>query len=158
MAVNRYQRHVLVLPEDDANRQIANGFELKASTRQLQILTEVGGWTRVCDAFVNDHIRGMEKYPGRHIILLVDFDENAGRLDQVRNDIPEHLRDRVFVIGAFSTPEELRKAGLGTYESIGGALADDCRDGTAIAWEHELLRHNEGELNRLRESVCDILF
>jgi hypothetical protein len=64
----------------------------------------------------------------------------------------------VFIIGAFSTPEALRRAGLGSYEAIGGALADDCRNGTKSVWEHELLRHNEGELNRLRESVCDFLF
>ena len=28
MSVNKYQPHVLVLPEDDANRQLANGFLL----------------------------------------------------------------------------------------------------------------------------------
>jgi len=26
MSPNQYQPHILVLPEDDANRQIANGF------------------------------------------------------------------------------------------------------------------------------------
>jgi hypothetical protein len=28
MSVNKYHPHVLVLPEDDANRQLANGFLL----------------------------------------------------------------------------------------------------------------------------------
>lgn len=28
MSVNKYKPHVLVLPEDDANRQLANGFLL----------------------------------------------------------------------------------------------------------------------------------
>jgi hypothetical protein len=45
MSVNRYQPHVLVLPEDDANRQMANGFLLDQylSTRKIQVLEEVDG-------------------------------------------------------------------------------------------------------------------
>jgi hypothetical protein len=31
MSVNKYLPHVLVLPEDDANRQMANGFFLDQS-------------------------------------------------------------------------------------------------------------------------------
>jgi hypothetical protein len=31
MAVNRYKPHIYVVPEDDANRQIANGFLLHPS-------------------------------------------------------------------------------------------------------------------------------
>lgn len=33
MSVNRARPHVLVLPEDDANRQIAVGFELESTGR-----------------------------------------------------------------------------------------------------------------------------
>ena len=41
MSVNVYNPHVLVLPEDDANRQIANGFLLEPSIkhRNIQVLT-----------------------------------------------------------------------------------------------------------------------
>jgi hypothetical protein len=44
MSVNKYQPHILVLPEDDANRQLANGFVLDQSvaTRNIQVLEEVG--------------------------------------------------------------------------------------------------------------------
>lgn len=39
--------HVLVLPEDDANRQLANGFLLDGflSGRQMLVLEVAGGWT-----------------------------------------------------------------------------------------------------------------
>jgi hypothetical protein len=158
MAVNKYLPHIFILPEDDANRQLAIGFNLKVPSRQLQVLTEAGGWARVRDTFVSDHIKGMEKFPQRHMVLVVDFDDNPGRLDQVKQGIPDHLHDRVFVIGSLSTPEALRQAGLGSYETIGSALAGDCRDGVAVTWEHELLQHNESELARLRESICDVLF
>lgn len=158
MTVNKYLPHVFVLPEDDANRQLATGFTLNISTRQLQVLAPAGGWTRVRDAFVSNHVSAMERNKNRFMILLVDFDENMGRLDQVKSKIPENLQDRVFVLGALSTPEALRQAGLGAYEAIGSLLANDCRNGTQEVWGHDLLQHNEGELTRLRNSVCDFLF
>lgn len=45
MSVNFYKPHVLVLPEDDANRQIAIGFLLDPGLKQrnIQILTPSGG-------------------------------------------------------------------------------------------------------------------
>jgi hypothetical protein len=43
--INKYQPHVIVLPEDDANRQIGNGFLQVPSlqARRIQILPEAGG-------------------------------------------------------------------------------------------------------------------
>jgi hypothetical protein len=37
-------------------------------------------------------------------------------------------------------------------------MARDCREETEETWGHELLRHNAGELARLREQVRPILF
>ena len=37
MSKAKYQRHVWVLPEDDANRQIAQGFTLEASVKARNI-------------------------------------------------------------------------------------------------------------------------
>jgi hypothetical protein len=43
MSVNKYLPHVLVLPEDDANRQLATGFEIEVKhTRRIQVLVEAG--------------------------------------------------------------------------------------------------------------------
>src|SRR5882757_3105987 len=110
---NKFLPHLFVLPEDDANRQVATGFELAlSSTRQVRVLTEAGGWARVGECFVSDHISPMRKFKTRFMILLVDFDEKMSRLDHVKGKIPDDLQDRVFVLGAFSTPEALRKAGL----------------------------------------------
>lgn len=158
MSVNAYLPHVLVLPEDDANRQIANGFVLSVSTRQIQVLKEVGGWSSVRDRFTSDQRRSMEGNPNRFIVLLVDFDGDQNRLQAMKDVVPDHLKDRVFVLGAFSEPEALRQAGLGPYEGIGRALAEDCRTGANDTWGHPLLHHNEPELGRLRQQVRPILF
>lgn len=46
MSINKYKAHLLVLPEDDANRQMANGFILdpNLNERVIQVLPPVGGW------------------------------------------------------------------------------------------------------------------
>ncbi len=159
MSVNKYRPHVLVLPEDDANRQVANGFLLDRSlrTRNIQVLEEVGGWTQVLAGFNSDHILGMDRFPERRMVLLIDFDGNRNRLNDAKAAIPDRMKDRVFILGALTEPEDL-KVDLGTYETIGLAMAKDCREETDTVWGHDLLRHNESELDRLREHVGQILF
>ncbi|MGO9172885.1 MAG: hypothetical protein ACLP7P_13115 [Rhodomicrobium sp.] len=158
MSVNRYKPHVLIIPEDDANRQLANGFVLNISVGQVQIEPVARGWRHVCEIFVADHAPLMDKFENRFIVLLIDFDGDGNRLQKVQQQIPASLTDRVFILGAQTEPEELKQAGLGSYEDIGRTMAEDCQNGTQTVWAHELLRHNEGELNRLREAVCAILF
>jgi hypothetical protein len=149
----------MVLPEDDANRQLANGFLLDdALSTQIQVLEEAGGWIKVLDDFKSAHVAEMDRYPSRFMVLLIDFDGQERRMNEMTAKVPERLRPRVFIIGARTEPEDLKKAGLGSYESIGSDLARDCREETEKTWGHELLRHNEGELVRLRESVRRILF
>jgi hypothetical protein len=108
-------------------------------------------------SFKSDLTAGMEMYPKRFIVLLIDFDDDRGRLDFVKAEIGE-LIDRVFILGCLSEPERLKSAGLGSYETIGQAMARDCRYDRNDTWGHALLRHNEAELMRLRERVRPILF
>ena len=160
MSVNRYQPHVLVLPEDDANRQLANGFiqDQDVSTRRIQVLEPAGGWMRVLECFKSDHVRAMETCPLRSMVLLIDFDGKKDRMNLAKEVIPSHLTERVFVLGVLTEPEDLRKASLGSYETIGRAMAKDCREETDTTWGHDLLRHSAGEIGRLRDSVRPFLF
>lgn len=159
MSINKYQPHVLVLPEDDANRQLANGFVLDHSLRirKIQVLEEVGGWTEVLARFSSDHIWAMDRFPERRMVLLLDFDGDESRLGHVRAAIPDRLAERVFVLGTRTEPEDL-KHHFGSYETTGLRLAQDCREGRETAWGHDLLRNNKGELDRLNEHVRSILF
>ena len=91
MTVNRYRNHILVLPEDDANRQLAIGFGLGVNSRQIQVLPEAGRWLNVCSTFNSQHIKSMQKYPKRHLVLLLDFDEDPLRAAQVRSGVPDDL-------------------------------------------------------------------
>jgi hypothetical protein len=160
MSVNKYLPHVLVLPEDDANRQLANGFVLEIDqslTRCIQVLPVARGWTDVLERFKSDHVAGMGHYRDRFMVLLIDFDGQEDRLREAKAEIPEHLTERVFILGVLTEPQALKPM-LGSYETIGGAMAKDCREDTDRIWGHDLLRHNAGELDRLREQVRPILF
>jgi len=161
MSVNKDLPHILVLPEDDANRQLANGFWQEVDwnrQRKMQVLPEVGGWSEVLSHFNSQHVAGMDRWPARFIVLLIDFDGRQDRLDNAKAAIPERLAERVFVLGAWDEPEDLGRSGLGSYEKIGADMARDCREETDVVWGHELLRHNRAELDRMREHVRSILF
>jgi len=87
VSVNNHKPHVIVLPEDDANRQIANGFLLDPSIklRNIQVLNPAGGWGKVLDRFLDDHVAELRKWPQRHLVLLIDFD---GLLTHAPNSSP----------------------------------------------------------------------
>jgi hypothetical protein len=160
MSVNKDLPHVHVLPEDDANRQLAIGFLLAISwnrQRQMQVLSVAGGWREVLNLFEDVHVKAMDRWPDRLMVLLIDFDNVEDRLWDAKARIPERLTDRVFILGVLSEPEDL-KADLSRYEEIGLAMAKDCREGTNATWGHGRLRHNAGELDRLRQHVRPILF
>ncbi len=83
--------------------------------------------------------------------------EAGGWGADAKQRIPERLSHRVFTLGAWTEPERL-KSRLGSYETIGRAIAKDCREDTDTTWGHRLLRHNDGEVGRLRRYVRPILF
>ncbi len=161
MGANEFRPHFFVLPEDDANRQIANGFAKYLSesvSRSLVILAEAGGWLSALEQFDRDHVADMRRVTKRLMVLLIDFDNDRERLGWVKRKIPQDLADRVFVLGAFREPEDLETALGSSFEAIGSALAEACRENVHGDWAHELLLHNSGELARLREHVRPILF
>ena len=160
MSVNKYEPHILILPEDDPNRQLANGFLLNESvlTARIQVLPVAGGWIKVLETFCVSYASTMDRYPARLIVLLIDFDGNSDRLADAMAKVPSHLIDRVFVLGTLTEPEDLKSAKLGSYETIGSALAKECHEESNTVWGHKLLRHNAAEIDRLRPHAMPILF
>ena len=161
MSVNVYKPHVLVLPEDDADRQIANGFLLDPSVkiRNIDVLKPSGGWGKVLGSFNDDHVNGLRKYPHRHLVLLIAFDGQVeARRAQFVEQFPDDLRDRVFLLGTRNEPEPLRKQCGDSLENIGKQLAGECYRDEAILWSHEFLEHNAKERQRLNDKVKSILF
>ncbi|WP_414548754.1 hypothetical protein [Anabaena sp. CCY 0017] len=160
MSINKNKPHLFILPEDDANRQIANGFiqDLNVNARAIQILPIANGWKKVVDKFMNDHVRKMRQYPQSMMVLLLDFDECEDRLIYVESHIPEDIKNRVFVLGVQSNPESLKRDIQKSFETIGESLATDCSENKNELWGHPLLIHNKTELERMIVSVKPFLF
>jgi hypothetical protein len=161
MGLNKFLPHVMVLPEDEADRQLANGFYKcidPARQGQLRILTPAGGWSEALKEFKSEHAPMMDRFPQRLMVLVIHYDGVLDRQDRAKACIPEQLQDRVFIIGVAIEPQDLGKGGMGLYEDIGAKLATDCREQTRETWNHQQLRHNSSELDRLFERVRPILF
>lgn len=161
MSVNNHRPHVLVLPEDEANEELVNGFLLDPSIklRSIQVLPCAGGWSKVLDSFVANHIAGLRQFKDRHLVLLVDFDDHVKeRTALFIAAIPLDVADRVFLLGPKTEPEPLRKQLGVSREHIGKTLAAECLHDEDTTWQHNLLVHNATERARLNDKVKGILF
>jgi len=160
MSANKFEPHLLVLPEDDANRQLVNGFitSPNLNIRAIQVLPVAGGCEIAVRNFLNEEVPKLPKYTQRRFLLLIDFDVDSERWNKISKQIPGDVSERVFVLGILSEPEQL-KAMLGmNYEKIGESLANECYRNERNLWAHKLLAHNAAELIRLNESVRSFLF
>lgn len=156
MSANKYDHHLLVIPEDDANRQIMTGFNThrNVNSRQIQVEPVADGWLKAFETFQSDHVRKMGELDKRHVLILIDFDNHPERLEKAKEYIPETLRDRVFVLGCLSEPEEIRSATGMSKEELGEALADACLSGLGDVWKNPILAHNQVELERMKNTIC----
>lgn len=159
--MNKYKDHVYVIPEDDADRQIADGFVLhhRIDSRQIQVMPIARGWPNVLSSFRDEYIQILRNNPRSHVVMIIDFDGHTDdRRAKFENEVPEQLRARVFVVGAKDTPEILKNSLKLSFEKIGIALAVDCDEDTTEHWDHEQLRHNDAERKRLVQTVKPFLF
>ena len=155
---NRYLAHLQILPEDDANREIVNGFlkENRLIQRRIQVLPVAGGWGKTITRI---EACQLERFSERRLLLLIDFDDDVtGRNQLVRDNIPEQIKNRVYYLGVRSEPEKLRNSCKMSFETVGNTLAAECAEGKYRLWKHELLAHNEAELSRLLIDVRPFLF
>jgi hypothetical protein len=165
--MNKYDRgpHVVIVPEDDANRDLVNGFlkHQNINHRGASVLRKTGGWTKLLNNF---DFNSLKTNPQRRVILLVDFDnydkKSIAKIDQRKTEIlakiPDELRERFYLLGVYSEPEKLKSSCQMSYEKIGTTLATECADETYKLWNHELLQHNDPELARLSQDVKSFLF
>jgi hypothetical protein len=154
VSVNRVLPHLLILPEDDAERQIAVGFHLEFPTRQIQVMPVAGGWGKALKLATEDYANHLRRYPEARLAVLIDMDgDPPSRLQRASEGVPEDIRERLFILGPAKEPEDLSRAGFGALEEIGRQLGRECRDGDTALWDDEQLRHNRGEADRLRAQM-----
>jgi len=160
MSPNDERPHVLILPEDDANRQLAVGFEMcfRVKRRTLQVLPVAKGWSKALRKLNNDLIPTLKNIPDRHIVVLIDCDGKPERIKTALGGIPEDVKDRVFIFGTQSEPENLKKQMRKSLEQIGQDFAHECAGVEGKLWQHEEIEHNGPELKRAKKKLNDFLF
>lgn len=162
MSINRHLPHLLVIPEDAADRELANGAlkNLNVNGRAVQVMPFVGGWPKFENELKSDYIHRLQTYPNGRLLLLVDFDDQGeARRDRVRSWVPNDLHSRVYILGAAKDPEELKRAlENSSLESIGDALLEGCPEGVNEHWNSPQLHHNKTELTALLEDGRSYLF
>ncbi len=82
---NKYRPHVVLIPEDDANRQLALGFRNHAAVADtvMDIMGPAGGWSKVLDVFECEYIPYLRKYHNAHLLLTFFRLLNLHILDHV---------------------------------------------------------------------------
>ena len=159
--MNSYAPHVYVIPEDRRDEQIAHGFVLRHQVKntRIHVVRPAGGWPKVLETFRDEYIPKLRDSQYAHVVMLIDFDGQVEqRTAMFEREIPEELKTRVFVVGSKQDPETLKKELKIGFEEIGKSLANDCDAGTAELWDHEQLRHNDAERQRLVQTVKPFLF
>lgn len=159
--MSKYGGYLYVIPADDADRQLADGFVLhhRVDNRRVQVMPPAGGWRYVLKTFQDEYVQKLRQNSKAHVVMLIDFDDCfEERRDEFENQIPDDIKARVFVVGPKYTPETLKGALNKSFEKIGISLADDCDAGTEALWDHEQLRHNEADRQRLVQTIKPFLF
>ena len=159
--MNKNKPHLYVIPEDDRDRQLADGFVLhdRVDTRRVQVMPPAGGWSYVLKTFQREYVKMLRGNPQAHVVMIIDFDGDfENRRKEFDQAVPDEIKARVFVVGPKHTPELLKSKLNRDYEQIGTALADDCDAGETALWEHEELNHNDPDRQRLIQTVKPFLF
>ena len=166
MGANIYQPHLLILSEDDAYRDLANGFvgHSAIAIKKIQVDQPAGGWLKLLNAFTQNHVRDMETYTHRHVLMLLDLDGNSNRYrDDILPKIPANIYNRFFVLSCKDEAENLKSdMGRGKWEQMGEQLAESCHNDAYgrlnSPWLLPQLDHNRIELARLGSTVRPFIF
>lgn len=159
--MNRYAPHVYIIPEDDRDRQLVDGFILhdQVKSQRVQVMPPSGGWHEVLKTFKAEYIHRLRDDQKGHVVMLIDFDGHyADRRKEFEDEIPDDLKQRVFVVGSKVTPEDLKNELANNYERIGLLLAEECFARIETTWNHEHLKHNEPDRLRMINVIKPILF
>lgn len=166
MSINRYRKHLLILSEDDAYKDIANGFvnHYAIVGTQIHIAQSAGGWRELLTLFTQTYLGDVRKYQERHVLMLLDLDgDQKNRTSEILEAIPNDVKDRVFFLCCLDEAEDFkRELGYGKFENFGERLAESCYcstyGGLDPIWGCMQLNHNNDELIRLAMAVRPLLF
>ncbi len=159
MGLNKHKPGLYVIPEDDADRQIANGFlEDFRVQNAFQVMPPAQGREKVLSQIIEVYVPILQKYKQLKVIGVLDFDGRKDRYEQKLQEIPNGVRERVFLLGTLNNPEKLKASAGLHFESLGEKLAQECCDANFELWNNEQLVFLKDEVLRAKEELWTVLF
>lgn len=159
MTVNKYKPHLFVIPEDDADRQLANGFVLHHEVSgEVQIVKEAGGWIKVIETITEEYVPLLKQNPNAHVLGIIDCDNDGERIKKLLDDFPSDVQDRIFLLGVFDDPQQFKISVQKPFETIGETLAEECFTEELHLWHHTHLQHISTEIERAKRCLKPIVF
>lgn len=170
MSINRQQKHVIFFGEDEATRNLAQGFIEGENINELRCdvwHTFGTGWKSTTEAM---ELVGMSRYPLTHLILVIDLDrQEKHHIEDLKQEIDQtSFSDRVYVIGGSKDVQALQRAftaansiGKISAQDTGREIANQCfKDESCVegVWCDPALEHNRTELERICRNLKDIIF
>lgn len=170
MSINRQRKHVIFFGEDEATRNLAQGFceSEKINDLKCEVWSTYGtGWQSTIDAI--ETVR-MSRYPQTHLVLVIDLDRRGeDRIAALKREIANcPCKDRVYIIGCTKDVQALQRSftpvnsiGKLSAQETGRTIADrsskdvSCMEGV---WGDSSLVHNKDELERLCRNLKDVIF
>lgn len=146
---NKYRWHIVVIPEDDATRQLGNGLinTFPDIAKFIKVLPVTRGWKRAVECVESLNLKNFSQ---RRVLLIIDFDKNKDRLEAIKakEDFSE-FKDKIFIIGCFNEAEDLKRlVGRTNLEQVGQILGSDCE-----YWNNPLLLNCRDDACRLKEEI-----
>lgn len=112
MSANNYKPHLKVLCEDKINQDMMRGFAMGVfnASQHIDIIQDVaGGCHKAKILLENIWVDKLLKYPTMFLLIIIDFDKDISRITYMRENLPEELKDRVFILGCFDEPEKFKQ-------------------------------------------------
>ncbi len=159
MSINKFRPHLHVIVEDSKLADIARGFAIENAHRnQFDIRQPAGGWPRA-EVQLERQINELDNYSQRIVIVVIDFDnEGEQRRERFLEVVPEHLRERVIVLGPVGKCEQLTSELAIDRESIGRKLARECQEDAWESWNCTQLAHNQPSASGFRQRYIGQFF
>lgn len=157
--VNKFKPHLFIVPEDDADRQIAVGFQMHLEANgRMQIVDVAGGWLKVVNVIKDEYVPLLNNNPNTHVLGIIDCDKDADRIAEQLKTFPAGIRNRIFLLGVNENPQEFKRSTKMHFAQIGEKLADECYKDELDLWNHEMLSYSSIEALRAKNALRELVF
>ena len=157
--MNKFKPHLFIAPEDDADRQIAVGFQMHLEAKgEMQIVDVARGWLKVVGVIKDEYVPLLKNNLNSHVLGIIDCDKDADRIAEQLENFPEDIRNRIFLLGVNENPQEFKRSAKMHFAKIGEKLADECYKDELDLWNHEMLSYSSSEALRAKDALRELVF